>query len=244
MDKNEILETLQTVKNTSPKRNFKQSYDLIITFKGLDLKKTENQVDLFIQLPHPRGRKIKVCALVGPELKDPAKESCDFVVPSDEFDKYIKDKKITKKLAQEYDFFIAQANIMPKVAAAFGRILGPKSKMPNPKAGCVVPPNANLKPLVEKLQSTARVAVKTGPLFQCRIGTEDSKDEDIADNIMIIYNSLVHALPNEHHNIKNIMLKKTMGPALKIGKKQEAKKGERRFKKKFKKETVEEAKAN
>ena len=103
-------------------------------------------MDTFITLPHTKGKKAKVCALIGPELEQQAKQVCDSVVLSDSFDRF-KDKKDIKKLADSFDFFIAQANIMPKIATAFGRVFGPRGKMPNPKAGCVVPPNANLKPL-------------------------------------------------------------------------------------------------
>jgi large subunit ribosomal protein L1 len=217
MNKDELLSTIKKVKELSPKRKFKQTYDLIITFKHLDLKKPEHQVDAFVQLNHPRGREVKVCGLVAPELKESSKKNCDFTVDVDEFDKYAKDKKLTKKLGNEYDFFVAQANIMTKVAAAFGRILGPKSKMPNPKAGCVVPGNANLQPLVEKLKKTIRVSVKTAPSFQCRIGNEEAPDENIADNALTIYNAISHALPSEIDNIKTVYLKLTMGPAVKVG---------------------------
>src|SRR3989338_5004403 len=143
MEKEELQSALQKARDISDKRNFKQSFDLVINLKGLDMKKQEHNVDAFITLPHARGKKTKVCALVGAELFEQAKSVCDFAILSDTFEKY-KEKKEIKKLANSYDFFIAQANIMPKVATTFGRIFGPRGKMPNPKSGGVVPPNANL----------------------------------------------------------------------------------------------------
>src|SRR3989338_7693710 len=128
-----------------------------------------------------------------------------------------KDKKSLKKIAGQFDFFIAQANIMPKVASAFGRVLGPKGKMTNPKAGCVVPPKANLKPLRQKLINTVKISAKITPLIQCLIGKEDTPNEDIADNIITIYDQLVHSLPNEEHNIQSIFVKLTMGKSIKVG---------------------------
>jgi large subunit ribosomal protein L1 len=218
MDKKQILESLKYAKELSQKRNFKQTIELIINLKGLDLKKPEQQVDLFVSLHKPRGKDIKICALVGPELQANAKEACDNVVMLDDFTKLSKDKKAVKKLANEYDFFIAQANIMPKVAAAFGRVLGPKGKMPNPKAGCIVPPKGNLKPLKEKLANTIKITAKTSPLIQCAVGKEDMPDEDIADNIMTIYDQVIHHLPSEQHNIKSIFIKLTMGKSVRVGK--------------------------
>ena len=177
MNNEELKEAIENVKKNSPKRKFNQSYDLIINIKNLDLKKTENHVDLFVHLNHERGKKIKICGLVGPELKEASKEVLDKTIVVDEFEKYIKDKKLIKKLTEDYDFFVAQANIMPKVAAAFGKVLGTRGKMPNPKAGCIVPPNANLSAVSKKLQHTVRVSVKTGPLFQCRVGNEKSEEK-------------------------------------------------------------------
>ena len=216
MDKKQILDTLKKIKETSPKRNFKQSVDLIINLKGIDLKKPEQQVNLFVPLPHDRGRKSKICAFVGPELLSHAKEACDGVVSIDDFNKY-GDKKKIKKLANDYDFFISQINVMPQVAATFGRVLGPKGKMPNPKAGCVVPPNANLKMLYDGLQKNIKVATKNDPIIQCSAGKEDMKDDEIAENIASIYNAVIHALPNEANNIKSAFLKLTMGKAVEIG---------------------------
>ena len=223
MDKEQIQSALLKAKDISQKRNFKQSFDLIINLKGLDTKKQEHQIDAFVALPHSRGKKAKICALVGAELEEQAKGICDFVILSDNFDKY-KDKKEIKKIANSYDFFIAQANIMPKIATVFGRIFGPRGKMPNPKAGCVVPPNANLKPLYEKLQRTVRLSVKSAPLVQCAIGTEDMDNQEITENALTIYNSLLQLLPNEKHNIKGIYIKLTMGKPIKVGEKIEVSK--------------------
>lgn len=220
MQKEELQSALQKAKDFSEKRNFNQTFDLIINLKGLDLKKQEHQIDSFITLPHSRGKKVKICALVGAELIEQAKSVCDFALNSDNFEKY-KEKKDVKKLANSYDFFIAQANIMPKVATSFGKVFGPRGKMPNPKSGGVVPPNANLKPLYEKLQRTVRVTNKTAPVIQCAIGTEEMKLNDVTENAMTVYNGIIHVLPNEKHNIKNIYVKLTMSKPVKIGEKLE-----------------------
>lgn len=218
MDKEQIQAALAKAKDISDKRNFKQTFDLIINLKGLDPKKQEHQIDIFVTLPHSRGKKVKACALVGAELEEQAKAVFDSFILSDNFERY-KDKKELKKMANSFDFFIAQANIMPKVATAFGRVFGPRGKMPNPKSGGVVPPNANLKPLYEKLQRTVRATTKAAPLVQCPIGTEDMSLSDIADNALTVYTSLLQALPNEKHNIKDLYIKLTMGKPVKIGEK-------------------------
>jgi len=218
MEKSDILKAIKELKEKSKKRNFSQSYDLIVVLKGLDIKKPEQQVELFQHLKHETGKRAKVCALVGSELTSKAKEVCDIVVNDDEFSKYAKDKKAAKKLAQECDWFVAQANLMPKVAASFGRVLGPKGKMPNPKSGCVVPPTANLKPLIEKLRKTVKISAKTIPMIQCAVGREDMKDEDVTDNIWTIYDSLVHHLVSGKDNIRNVMLKLTMSKPVKLEK--------------------------
>jgi len=140
----------------------------------------------------------------------------DSSVMQKDFEIYQKDKKKTKKLASSMDFFVAQATIMPKVAAAFGRVLGPKGKMPNPKAGCIVPPNANLSQVYEKLQKTVKLSAKKAPLMQTICGNEDSSDEDLIENIKYIYNNVEHHLPQGINNIKSVYVKFTMTKPIKV----------------------------
>ena len=213
--KEEFKKTLEKVR-VSQKRKFKQAIDLIINVKDLNLKKPEEQVEIFVTLPFQRGKKVKVCALVGPELKDAAKKVCDTVILHSEFTKFT-EKRAIQNLAKQHDFFIAQANIMPDVAKTFGRVFGPRGKMPNPKAGCVVPPNANLSALIEKLQKMVKVSVKTQMSYKCRIGTEEMADEQLLDIITSLYSALTHALPQEANNVKNVMLKVTMGKPIVVG---------------------------
>lgn len=226
MNKEQFKQAIEIVKKNSPKRKFTQSFDLIINLRDINLKDPSQQLDLFVPLHYSKGKKTKVCALVGPELAKQAKEVCDFLVKQDEFVKYLKDKKLTKKLANDYDFFIAQANLMADVAKSFGRVFGPKGKMPNPKAGCVVPPTANLQPVYDKLQNMVRIVAKTAPSVQVIVGNEEMKPEEVLDNIMTVFNQVVHHLPGEKNNIRNVYLKLTMGQCIKVGAKEEEAKPE------------------
>jgi ribosomal protein L1 len=88
--------------------------------------------------------------------------------------------------------------------------------MPNPKAGCIVPPNANLKVVCEKLQNTVKVSGKKAAIMQSIVGNQDSSVEDIVENVKFIHANIVHALPQGENNIKSIYLKYTMGKPVKV----------------------------
>ncbi len=216
MDKNQVKKALEALRKELKERKFKQSVDLIINLKDLDLKKTDTLFDLFLALPHATGKKVKVCAFAGAELTPQAKKECDFTINNEDFVKYQGDKKGIKKLSNQYDYFIAQANVMADAAKVFGSVLGPRKKMPNPKAGCVVPPNANLKLLVEKLQKTVRVSIKTDLAVKVKVGNQDLSDDQIADNAVLVYNTAIQNLPSDKNNVKNIMLKFTMSKPVKV----------------------------
>ncbi|PIN79497.1 50S ribosomal protein L1 [Candidatus Woesearchaeota archaeon CG10_big_fil_rev_8_21_14_0_10_34_8] len=214
MDKAKLTEALKKLRADSKKRKFNQSIELIFTLQNLDLKKPDQQVEFFANIPHQRGRPVKICALIGPELKEEATKVCDKFITQEEFADY--DKKKAKELADEFDFFIAQANIMGKIATTFGKIFGPRGKMPNPKAGCIVPPKASLKPVYDKLQKTLKISAKTQLQIQCRIGAESLSDDHLIDNIQSVYTQLTHHLPSHENNIKASYIKLTMSKPIKV----------------------------
>lgn len=215
MDKNDVLSTLKQIREEAKDRKFTQSVDLVVNLKDLNLKNPDEQVEFFVNIPHVY-KKIKVCAIVGGELAEEAKNVCDFSLTQGDLDKYKKDKVASKKLASEYDFFIAQANVMGMVAGTFGRVFGPRGKMPNPKAGCVVPPKGSLGPLYERLQSTVKVSAKKFPVIQLTVGKADMDDEKLAENIVYFYDQIEHHLPKERHNIKGALLKFSMTKPIKL----------------------------
>lgn len=216
MDKKYALEIVKKLRTNIKKRNFVQGVDLVVNLQDLDFKKPEHQLDFYVVLPHSTGKKKNIAALVDADMFDDAKNACDLVIPLYQFEEYGKDKKRIKKMAKNIDFFIAQATIMTKIAASFGRVLGPKNKMPNPKAGCVVAPKSNLKPLYDRLQKTIRILARNKPLLQLTIGREDMTDEEIADNLLLIYDQLIRHLPKERNNVKNVFLKATMSQPVKV----------------------------
>ncbi|MEK6936738.1 MAG: 50S ribosomal protein L1 [Nanoarchaeota archaeon] len=219
MDKKEVLEAIKLAKEVSKKRNFKQGFDLVINLKNINLKKPEENIDLFLQLPNQTGKKVKICALIDYDLEKQSKETTENIILKENFPKYENKKKELKKIARQYDFFIAQADIMPKIATLFGRILGPLGKMPNPKIGAVVPGSIqSLKPLTDKLRNTIRLQTKNEPTVKASIGNETMKDEEIADNFLHVYNSVLHSLPQEKNNVKSVIIKMSMGSPINLEK--------------------------
>ena len=215
MNKEALQKAIQELRKTK-KRNFIQSFDVIISLRDLDLKKPNENINFYMSLPAKITKPKKVCAFVAAELETQAKKYCDKTISVPEFDNY--DKKAIKKLANEYDYFIAQANIMVKVAAKFGRILGTRGKMPNPKAGCVVPPKAKIQAVVQKLQTLILLKTNKAPVVHATIGIESANDEDLIKNAGAVIDQAIHHLPNEAANMKNVYLKLTMSKPVKLEK--------------------------
>jgi large subunit ribosomal protein L1 len=206
MELNEQLKKALIELRKEKERKFDQSVDLIINLQKFDVKK--NQVNLFISVPHKIKDK-KIGAFL--EVKNNNVET----ITKSEFKKY-SDKKELKKLVNKFDFFIAQASVMPSVATTFGRVLGPAGKMPSPQLGILV--NVDDKAINElknKINNSIKLKTKEASL-KISVGKQSMKDEELIENIMAIYNSVLKTLPKGKDNIKNIELKFTMTKPQKI----------------------------
>ena len=65
-------------------------------------------------------------------------------------------------------------------------------------------------------QKLIRISAKKQLIIHLKIGSEKMNDDEVVENIIAVYNSLIHNLPGEKNNIKNIFLKLTMSKPVKV----------------------------
>ncbi|HDI10268.1 MAG TPA: 50S ribosomal protein L1 [Euryarchaeota archaeon] len=210
-NKEAILEAVERAIKEAKERKFKQSVELLIGLRDLDLKKPENRINTEVVLPHGRGKEVKVGVIASGDLLQKGKEMGLETISKEDLQKLAEDKRRAKKLAKRIDFFIAQADLMPLVGRFLGPVLGPRGKMPKP-----VPPVAELTPMVEKLKRTVRMRVKDNPAINLPVGSEDMDPREIAENVVAVLDHLEGILPKGRHNISSIHVKTTMGPSIKV----------------------------
>ena len=210
--KDEVSRALGELRKSITKKKFAQSIDLVVRLREVDLKKPENRINETIALPNPPEKGLKVCVIASGDLATRAKSAgADMLIGRQELDDISKDKKAARKLAQEYDFFIAEAPLMPVVGRALGSFLGPRGKMPTP-----VPPNAPIEQVVANHRKMVRVRMREQPVLQCRVGTETMADEKLAENIQAVVSRIEQKLERGFKNIGEILVKGTMSKPVKI----------------------------
>jgi len=201
-----FIKAIQELKKSEKKVNFDQTVDLIINLKEFDIRR--EAFNIFIHTPH----KIKDKKIAGFFEKD---SKIIDSIKQGEFGKY-KEKKDIKKLIKSYDFFVANAKLMPVIATTFGRVLGPAGKMPSPQLG--ISPNEDenmVKAVVDKINSTARIRVKE-PSIKVSVGKQSLDDEKIAENALTVYHKILEQLPRKKDNIKNVKIKFTMDKPVQV----------------------------
>jgi len=205
-DEQNFLKAVEKIKSSEKKVNFDQTVDLLINLKEFDVRR--EAFNIFIPVPN----KIKDKKIAGFFEKD---SKVIDTIKKEQFSKY-KEKKDIRKLIKAYDFFIANAKLMPAVATSFGRALGPVGKMPSPQLG-ILPAEEDkmVEAIVNKINSTVRVRVKE-PSIKIAIGKQSMDDEKIMQNAVAVYHKILDTLPRKKDNIRNVKIKLTMDKPEKV----------------------------
>jgi large subunit ribosomal protein L1 len=202
MKLHEALEALRK----EEKRKFEQSVDLLVNLKGIDMKR--DQMNIIINVPHKIKEK-RVCGFLTEKSK------AVHTITEPEFKKY-EEKKAIRKLIKDYDYFISVAKLMPKVAMAFGKVLGPSGKMPSPQLGILMQESEEaIKKELQKISTSIKVRLKEASI-KIPIGKENMSDSMIMENIQAAYKAIENGLPKKKDNIRNVMVKFSMTKPLKV----------------------------
>ncbi len=207
----EIEQAVSRALEDAPERNFRETVDLAINLRDLDLNEPSNRVDESIVLPAGTGQETKIVVFAEGETALRAEDVADEVFDSDELEDLGGDDDEAKDLADETDFFIAEASMMQDIGRYLGTILGPRGKMPEP-----LQPDDDVVEVVNRMKNTVQLRSGDRRTFHTRVGAEDMDAEEISDNIDVILRRLHSNLEKGPLNIDNVYVKTTMGPAVEV----------------------------
>ena len=195
----------------SPRRRFKQSIDLTVVLRDIDLKSPQGRIREIVFLPHPPRKKVNICVVADGDMAVRAREVAERVITREELQGLIGNRKAAKKIAEFCDWVLVRTDLMPLAGRTLAPALGPRGKVPVP-----VPPNADIVAFVNRYRSAVMLRAKDQPQVMCRVGTEDMDVGEIVENIYKVLSSLENRLPNPRNNIARIIVKATMGPPVEV----------------------------
>ena len=209
MNKKDISKKIEEAKSKSTQRKFKQSVELSMNFKEVDLESAEYKLNLNILLPKGRGKDIKIGIFADGDMNVRAKKVSDYVLSKAEIEEYARNKRRMRKFATDCYAFIAQPDMMPLIGKTWGVVLGPRGKMPQP-----VPDSADLTTITNRIKNTVRIRSKKNPTIQVPVGIEEMSPDDLADNVSVVLDAVERIIPKE--KVQSAYLKTTMGSVIRL----------------------------
>ncbi len=206
INESQLKDLVKNARQESEKRNFSQSVDLTLILKDIDIKKgfSLNEV---VNLPVQSSRQASICVVASGDMGSRAKKAeVDRVIEQEELDRLSTNKKEAKNIARIYDFFLSDTTLMANVGRSLGQFLGPRGKMPAP-----VPYGAPIESIVSRFRNSVRVRVRNQLSVSTKIGDEKMNDEQLVSNALAIISTIEKKLPQGDKNIKDAVVKFTMG---------------------------------
>ena len=189
---------------------FDASVDLDVRL-GVDPKKADQMVRGIVTLPHGTGKDVRVLVLCTPDKVQDAKDAGADHVGLDDYIQKIEGGWL------DIDVIITMPTVMAKVGK-LGKILGPRSLMPNPKAGTVTLDVA--KAVKDVKAGKIDFKVDKFGIVHTSVGKVSFSPEKILENaneVLQIVSKLKPASAKGTY-IRSITLSSTMSPGITIDK--------------------------
>jgi large subunit ribosomal protein L1 len=176
---------------------------------GLNVRHADQQLRGTLMLPHGTGKDVRVAVFTeGEKAKEAEDAGADVVGSAD----------LAAKIEEGFDDFeiaIATPDMMGTVGK-LGRILGPRGKMPNPKAGTVTFDVG--KAVRDSKAGKLEYRTDRGANVHLSIGKKSFDERQLLENYATVIEEITRAKPAaaKGRYIESITLTSTMGPGIHI----------------------------
>jgi large subunit ribosomal protein L10Ae len=194
------------------KRKFVETVELQVCLKNYDPNK-DKKFGGTVKLPKIPRQKATVC-VIGDDKH--VHECKDLKVPclsQEDLKKMNKNKKAVKKLAKQYDSFLASASLIRKIPRLLGPGLNKAGKFPT-----VLGPTENITTKVADTKASVKFALKSKKSLTMGVAVANVSmtEDEISTNINLAVNFAVSLLPKGWQQVKRLFIKSTMGPVFRV----------------------------
>lgn len=176
---------------------------------NVDPRQADQNIRGAMVLPNGTGRTQKVLVIAEGEKAEEAKNAGADFVGADDMLEQIKGGWL------DFDIIVATPNMMGKLGR-FGKQLGPKGLMPNPKTGTVT---MNIAQAVEEIKKgKIEYRVDKDGNVNVMIGKVSFSDDALAQNFKALYDQLAKIRPSSVKGtfMKSVTVSTTMGPGVHV----------------------------
>lgn len=186
-------------------RKFVETVELQIGLKNYDPQKDKrfSGTVRLKNIPRPR---FKVCILGDQQHCDEAAANGIPFMDAEALKKLNKNKKLVKKLAKDYDAFLASESLIKQIPRLLGPGLNKAGKFPT-----LLSHNENMVAKVDEVKATIKFQMKKVLCLAVAVGHVSMGPDELAQNINLAVNFLVSLLKKNWQNVKSLHIKSTMG---------------------------------
>ena len=192
------------------KRNFTETIELQVTLKNYDPQRDKRFSGSF-KLPAVPRPNSTVCVLGNQKHCEKADQIGVDKMTIDDLKKFNKNKKLIKKFAKKYDYFLASAALIKQIPRILGPGLNKAGKFPT-----TLDENDILQDKIDTMKATIKFQMKKVTCLSLAVANVSMTEDEIALNTQLAINFLVSLLKKAWQNIKVIYIKSSMGPAFQI----------------------------
>tara|TARA_B100000214_G_scaffold359952_1_gene321898 strand:- start:818 stop:1516 length:699 start_codon:yes stop_codon:yes gene_type:complete len=209
---NKVNQVIEDALKSDKERKFVETVEVAINLRDVDLQNPQKRINAEVALPHGRGRPARVAVFAQGEMAVISKKIVDTVLGPEQIDELSENKREARKLADKFDFFVAETGLMATIGKSLGVVLGPRGKMPRP-----IPPQADIERIINSLTNLVPVRSKDRPTFHVPFGNISMSQDQLAENLETILKRVESNLDRGSDNIASIWVKTTMGKAVRLG---------------------------
>lgn len=176
---------------------------------GVDPRYADQMVRGVVNLPSGTGRNVRVAVFARGDKAEEAKAAGADIVGAEDLFEIVNGGTI------EFDRCIATPDMMPLVGR-LGKVLGPRSLMPNPKVGTVTP---DVAAAVKASKGGAvEFRVEKAGIVHAGVGKASFSVQQIVDNVKAFADAVLKAKPSgaKGDYLKRVSLSSTMGVGVKV----------------------------